>query len=761
MRVEEENTATLKKWIIKRLEDISDADSDVLADYVLALVKSEEPDDQVRQNCLENLEDFLHDHTATFVNDVLSAIRTQSYNPEAQPPSTLSASAAEFNPPAGPSGVQNRPASDPFQNGHKLPDSRKRAFGDREGSIPRDGRDPHYHRNGDRNIKQLRRGGFRGNLAAGGDGRGRFSNQRGQIGHLGNPAMQGMPPGMQLPGMPLLPTPPGFPQFDPNNPLSAMMAMQALTFAGMQQQGAPNPLGQGQFGQLAQIQKKGRCREFDQKGFCTLGSSCSYEHVDKGADEYDPTNASIVTNTHRPNGTTSTRGQHGGRGRGRGDKQGRGRAPFSSVGPNYDQTVTTIVVEQIPEEKFTEEAVRSFFSEYGAVESIDMQPYKRLALVKFSDFASALQAYQSPKSVFDNRFVKVYWYKPDDVGINGTKDSRRSYPDEMVIDATDIAEKQAEAQRAHEEKLKKLEEAKVQREELDRKLRAQEEERKKLLAKLEAKAAATGTPAPEGSTEKKADASTDGVEDMPRVTNTETEALRAKLKELEAEATSMGIDPELSMSSPFGFGRGGPSFRGRGPRGGGGYAPRGRGYDPYRGNWRGAGRGYAAPTYGAPRGGVRRLDNRTRKVAVAGVEYGTEGDEALRSYLFNNYEVDSIEKHPEKADAQVVTFKERYVAEQFIAAGSTTSITSLGKLDLSWVQQTFPPPTSAPQSTADSGLPRSGANQVSETTNGDSGKDKELDMPDLESAAAAVDAVVGRSEEYDPDIADDTDRWMS
>ena len=39
--------------------DSSDADSDVLADYVLALVRSEDSDVQVKQNCLENLEDFL------------------------------------------------------------------------------------------------------------------------------------------------------------------------------------------------------------------------------------------------------------------------------------------------------------------------------------------------------------------------------------------------------------------------------------------------------------------------------------------------------------------------------------------------------------------------------------------------------------------------------------------------------------------------------------------------------------------------------
>lgn len=61
MHFTEAETEELKKWVIKKLEDISDADSDVLADYVLALVKSDESENQVRANCLENLEDFLHE----------------------------------------------------------------------------------------------------------------------------------------------------------------------------------------------------------------------------------------------------------------------------------------------------------------------------------------------------------------------------------------------------------------------------------------------------------------------------------------------------------------------------------------------------------------------------------------------------------------------------------------------------------------------------------------------------------------------------
>jgi hypothetical protein len=39
----------------------SDADSDVLADYVLALIRADTPDEDLKKNAMENLEDFLRD----------------------------------------------------------------------------------------------------------------------------------------------------------------------------------------------------------------------------------------------------------------------------------------------------------------------------------------------------------------------------------------------------------------------------------------------------------------------------------------------------------------------------------------------------------------------------------------------------------------------------------------------------------------------------------------------------------------------------
>lgn len=43
----------------------SDADSDVLADYVLALIRTDAPDDEIRQASVENLEDFLRERALT------------------------------------------------------------------------------------------------------------------------------------------------------------------------------------------------------------------------------------------------------------------------------------------------------------------------------------------------------------------------------------------------------------------------------------------------------------------------------------------------------------------------------------------------------------------------------------------------------------------------------------------------------------------------------------------------------------------------
>lgn len=349
-----------------------------------------------------------------------------------------------------------------------------------------------------------------------------------------------------------------------------------------------------------------------------------------------------------------SRGNDRGRGRGRGLRGDRGgtngasasrrggRAEFSSDRPNFDRTKTTIVVENIPEEKFSEEAVQEFFSEFGVIIEVTMKPYKRLALVKYDDWSAARAAYSSPKVIFDNRFVKVYWYtneeslpKPPAVagtGKNGSvdqgNDTQMSTPappsasSEPQIDLEEFSRKQQEVQKAHEEKMKKKAEMEAAQKELERRqeelLKKQAEEKRKLMERLAARTNKTANqPAPEQNGAPTANTGK---------TSSQTEALKAQLAALEAEAKSLGLDTALTDDTSWGGrgrGRGRGGYRGRGT-----FVPRGtRGFD--RGGYRGRS--------GAPFGGggaAYKLDNRPKRVALTGVDFtNLDKDESLRQYL--------------------------------------------------------------------------------------------------------------------------------
>jgi RNA-binding protein 26 len=69
----------------------------------------------------------------------------------------------------------------------------------------------------------------------------------------------------------------------PSDPMSALLAMQAMgfpmAFPGMPgMQPMPTPSRRGRFG-TAKEKRRGRCRNYDKKGFCERGSTCPYEHV--------------------------------------------------------------------------------------------------------------------------------------------------------------------------------------------------------------------------------------------------------------------------------------------------------------------------------------------------------------------------------------------------------------------------------------------------------------------------------------------------
>ena len=634
----------------------------MLADYVLALLRHDGDINDVRKLCEEEIPDFLKEDSPVFVSDVFEAIAYRSYLPGAHPPPPKHASSRVPGAPAHlapnlyyddlPAGAA--PSYPPqFQDG-----SRKRAYNDWDDPNAEIGRDAGF---GGRPLKQLRRGG-RGprqddmvNFRGGVTGMPPFPPP-GQLGHQGPP----------------LPSTVGY--FDPKGAMDAIFGMSLAT-------GHPMPeLLSHDRGRPPKKRKK--CRDWEKKGYCQRGSSCMFDHSSDAAypalpgppfgalqpltqssavegmaqrpefcsfmvansqAEYDPMNALMpaIFNGPGPFQGPPPLAAFGQPPRQRGGKhQNRQRrsekATFSADGPVHDRTKSTIVIENIPEENFNEDQVKLFFSQFGNILEVSMQPYKRLAIVKFDTWDAASAAYHSPKVIFDNRFVKVFWYKDDEstmpasAPMNGdvpvSKTARRTNGSSVAggndagphadIDMEAFAKQQEEKQKDFEEKTKKREELEHQREELEKRqkelIAKQLEEKAKLAAKLGAR---NGTKS-ENNNEDESD---------PSKPVTQTEALRAQLAALEAEARQMGLDPDaMDAPAPWptrgGYGRGRAGWRGASP-----YTPRGS----YRGgSFRGRANVHAA--YAA-----YSLDNRPKKVVLTGVDFTVpDKDETLRQYLF-------------------------------------------------------------------------------------------------------------------------------
>ncbi|KAB5572504.1 elongation factor 2 [Coniochaeta sp. 2T2.1] len=773
----------------------SDADADVLAEYVLALLRHEGTVEEVRALCEAEIPDFLKEDTSVFVNDVFNAIQYRSYLPGGGGlPRPNPATAAVMPSQGGGLQYDDQPGMsflgvDPLggggggQNG-----SRKRSYHDRGDVQMQDATE--YYPNQPRSFKQARRGRGGGRMDdANGFGRGGYTAAGG--------AYQTAPTyGAPTPAAGQPPFDPS--TFDPNNPMEAMMRLQAM--------GVPLPRLPPFPQQPPRAKRRQRCRDYDTKGYCARGNSCMFEHrtdsifvppvplpQSPGHEEYDPNAANLpMSRTPLPNPVHSNQftldpnflqqqggrqqPHNGGRNPRSQQQQRRGpkRAAFSAEGPVLDRTKSTIVVENIPEEHFAEDEVRSFFSQYGTILGVSMRPYKHLAIVKYDSWTAANAAYRSPKVIFDNRFVKVFWYKDDDTeqsqsqstpSKNGAPrsvshdDTASTSTPALEIDMEDFLRRQEEAQRAFLEKKEKAAELERQREELERKrkelLDKQQAERQKLYARIaaisstkkEETTSTTSPPSPSGEGEKKP--------------TPQAEALRAQLAALEAEAKQLGIDPEAGGEEEQPWGgfsyRGGYRGRGRGgfaPRGRGGFVPRGGAYRGRGGQAAGRGGGHAA--YAA-----YSIDNRPKKVALTGVDFtDSERSEGLRQFLFGIGEFTDIRESP---TSTTITFKDRKTAEKFFYGLPNKTIPGVeGTVELSWLSdqnhQQGPSSSTPGSSPGASGFANGGGGGQKHAAGGD--KDVAMQMHDNHEQQQQGEEQQGEREdgEMDYDVAGD-DQW--
>ncbi|KAK7203439.1 hypothetical protein BZA70DRAFT_312518 [Myxozyma melibiosi] len=565
MLFDESNAAEFRAWLVRKLENMSDADSEILSDYVIALLRHGQPENEIRQMCLDQLQDFLQDNTVPFVNDVFAALKTKEYLSGGANSDMMDAT------PAADTTTSDQPS-------------------------------------------------FR----------------------------------------------PDAPSFVPSQPAGGYQTWN--NNVPIQQE---NQNQQQQFPQ--QNRRRGRCRAYDEKGYCMKGDLCPYEHGSERiiVEKLGGPNAAMAPGGNMPAGfqPMNNRFQRGGmRGGMRGGRFQRAERPahFNYVqGSSQDPTNRKLVVEKIPPEYFNMESIRPVFEAFGPVEDIEINDAVKLAVITYADHDSAQQAWSSPVPVFQNRFVKVYWQSTDDETRRRGRDGDRSRGDRTSnyrkrsasppappINVEEIKQRQAEKQREYEERMSKKREheeklamIKRQSEEL---IKKQEQEREALLQKIRAaseeKSGSAGSAAGAGGN--------DGDMEVQTQESSTTEMLKAKLEQLKREAELLGVDPSKASDTQdwYSAGRGRGGFRGRG-------APRGRG--------RGRGGFFMAKERAT-------LDLRPKIVSVTGLD-DADVDKLVTTLVTTFGEDYETSSRNLDTGAYMVSFNTRQAAERFFYADPSTN----------------------------------------------------------------------------------------
>ena len=385
--------------------------------------------------------------------------------------------------------------------------------------------------------------------------------------------------------------------------------------------------------------------------------------------------------------------------------RGRGGRPGVFGGDvqrfNPERRDKTLVVEKIPEDKLSLDAVNAWFKRFGTVTNVAVDAATAKALVSFSTHEEAHAAWKTEDAVFGNRFVKVFWHRPmDGQGLAGQRALAASAPivasvakvQAQTAPAPEAASADPSSSAGSESRVKKvgstpsnssasafaarqklLEQQISEQKALMEKLNtASAEEKKDIFAQLRklgqeikttssqasftpSKKPSTSIPQPEDREAKERERLDKELELHSAVVDGEesTEVLQAKLAKLKAEVRGVeAVSVFWFPSSVFSVqaaslgidASADPAspypYRGRG---------RGRGRGFYRGNTRG----------GPPRAGMK-LDNRTKKLLVKDV--GSDSVQAVRDWYEASGQVEAVETL-DNGDVTVL-FRTRAAAEQ-------------------------------------------------------------------------------------------------
>lgn len=142
-------------------------------------------------------------------------------------------------------------------------------------------------------------------------------------------------------------------------------------------------------------------------------------------------------------------------------------------------------------ENFNEPAIRGWFSQFGPLNQVTIDHTWGKAILIYADYDSAAKAWNDPRPVFSNRFVKIWWKKTPHTTTPPLPTAGNGHLSGAIVDQVELEiarETAMKAQREHEEKQKRKEELERKKGELERQrvelVDRQKKEREKLMEKI-------------------------------------------------------------------------------------------------------------------------------------------------------------------------------------------------------------------------------------------------------------------------------------
>ncbi|TRY58110.1 hypothetical protein DNTS_025528, partial [Danionella cerebrum] len=299
-----DNVDALKSWLAKLLEPICDADPSALANYVVALVKKDKAEKELRALCADQLDVFLQKETTAFVNKLFECLTTKNYLAATKEETKTSAQKPEVKEETAPVEVDrdSRRRRSPPKNRPDFSESRARDDCRRDDRKQRE--QERHPKAGEPRERPERRGRSswgrshsrsRSRSGSRGKSRERGHNQRRE--HRSkfelerkeaepyNPSFTHMTNPQHHQSRPCPLVPPPLPQHhfpssgNPAVPKAATVAVPAHLPDSTTESWSTYFISHSDgksFSKSSAI--KHRCRDYDEKGFCIRGELCLFDH---------------------------------------------------------------------------------------------------------------------------------------------------------------------------------------------------------------------------------------------------------------------------------------------------------------------------------------------------------------------------------------------------------------------------------------------------------------------------------------------------